>query len=90
MAEATQHIAAERLAVSIISPTATLYQGEALFLVVPGKEGIIGIYPGHTKIVSLLRKGDIIITGDAGEQTIAIADGILTITHNQVSLIVTQ
>ena len=47
----------------IISPEATLYQGEATAVTVPGVKGSFQILEKHASIASVLQKGALIVKG---------------------------
>lgn len=47
----------------IISPEATLYQGEVTSVIVPGVNGSFQILERHAAIASVLQKGELIIKG---------------------------
>ena len=77
-----------KLSVNIISPKESVLK-VADFLIVPGKEGIFGIAPNHTKLVSLLRKGDIVLKEiNNPDQTFSINDGIIQINRNDVEILI--
>ena len=77
-----------KLAVIITSAKEVLYEGEADFLVVPGKEGVLGIGPDHTKMISLLRKGDIIIKNGSKEKRIDVSEGMIQVNRSGVDILI--
>jgi len=95
MAEATKQPteAAEEhgqlLTVRIISPREKLFEGKATFVSVPGSAGILGIMPQHTKTVTLLRKGDLVVTlPGGGQKTIAVEEGVCEVNRTTVSVFI--
>ncbi len=77
--------------VSVNSPKGNIYDGKAIFLQVPGKTGALGIAPKHTKMVTLLRAGDIVIRREGeADNTIKISDGILQVNRENVEVLVTE
>ncbi|MBU1863131.1 MAG: hypothetical protein KKH94_05675 [Candidatus Omnitrophica bacterium] len=79
----------EKLSVSITAPAGSLFQGTADFLQIPGREGVLGITPHHTRLVSLLRQGDIIIKNEGQTpQTFLITEGILQINREEIEIVV--
>jgi len=50
----------------IISPEATLYQGEVSIVTVPGVRGEFQMLQNHAPIVSLLQKGTVRLKGENG------------------------
>ena len=45
----------------LVSPEKLIYNDNIGMIIVPGKEGDIGILPGHSKLLSSLRPGRIMI-----------------------------
>ena len=79
-----------KLNVSIYSKKGSLFNGEVDFLLAPGVEGILGIMPGHTTLISLLKEGDIVLKKEnQDDHTIAIKDGLLQINRESVDIIAT-
>ncbi len=78
-----------RLRVKVNTPKGVLFDGEADFLVAPGKEGILGIGPEHTKIVSLLKEGELIITSAKDQKTVSVKDGLLQVNKETIDILVT-
>ena len=48
----------------LVSPEQLVYNDKAGMIIVPGKEGDIGVLPGHSKPLSSLRSGRIMIYGE--------------------------
>ena len=48
----------------LVSPEQLVYNDKAGMIIVPGKEGDIGVLPGHSKLLSSLRSGRIMIYGE--------------------------
>lgn len=57
--------AAGMLKVSVISPEATLFEGEAPSVTAPAFDGEVGILPSHAPMVTTLGKGVLRIGADA-------------------------
>ncbi len=79
----------QKLTIHINSPKGTVFEGEGDFLIAPGKEGILGIYPDHTKIVALLKKGDIIVKNRGEEKTIPVEEGIIQVNTKDIEILIT-
>tara|TARA_B110000438_G_C15754794_1_gene624587 strand:- start:833 stop:1228 length:396 start_codon:yes stop_codon:yes gene_type:complete len=47
----------------LVSPEKLLFNEEVAMIVVPGKDGDIGVLPGHSKVLSSLRPGRVMIYG---------------------------
>lgn len=48
----------------LVSPEKILFNDEAGMVIVPGKDGDIGVLPGHTKVLSSLSPGRIMVYGE--------------------------
>ena len=49
----------------LVSPEQLLFNDEAGMIIVPGKEGDIGVLPGHSKVLSSLRSGRVMVYGES-------------------------
>lgn len=74
------------LHVSVISPEAALYEGDATSVVVPAFDGEVGILTGHAPMMTLLGKGELRIEG-AGGKKFAIEGGFLQVLGNNVRIV---
>ena len=48
----------------LVSPEQLIFSDKACMIIVPGKEGDIGVLPGHSKLLSSLRSGRVMIYGE--------------------------
>jgi F-type H+-transporting ATPase subunit epsilon len=74
------------LKVSVISPEASLFEGDADSVVVPAYDGEIGILSGHAPLMTLLGKGELRISG-AAPRKFTIEGGFLQVVNNQVRVV---
>jgi F-type H+-transporting ATPase subunit epsilon len=75
------------LHVSVISPEASLYEGDATSVVAPAFDGEVGILTGHAPMMTLLGKGDLRVEGAGGAKRFAIEGGFLQVVNNQVRVV---
>jgi F-type H+-transporting ATPase subunit epsilon len=73
------------LKVSVISPEATLFEGEAPSLVAPAFDGEVGILPAHAPMVTTLGKG-ILRVGD-GATAFRVEGGFLQVVDDVVRVV---
>ena len=52
------------IAFDLVSPENLIFNDEAGMIIVPGKDGDLGVLPGHSKIMSSLRPGRVIVYGE--------------------------
>jgi F-type H+-transporting ATPase subunit epsilon len=50
----------------LVSPARLLFSGEVASVTLPGTEGEMGIYPGHSPILSTLKPGVVTVYKDGG------------------------
>ena len=48
----------------LVSPEQLVFNDKAGMIIVPGKEGDIGVLPGHSKFLSSLRSGRVMVYGE--------------------------
>ena len=75
--------------VDVVSAEASLYSGEAEFVVLPGEAGELGIYPRHTPLITRIKPGTVRIkpAGGGAEETIFVAGGILEVQPGVVTVL---
>ena len=49
----------------LVSPENLVFNDKVGMIIVPGKEGDIGILPGHSKLLSSLRPGRVMVYGES-------------------------
>lgn len=76
-----------RIAVSVISPEATVFEGRASQVLVPAWDGQLGILPDHAPMVALLGEGELRIDAEGGQQTFRVAGGFLQVVDNTVTVL---
>src|SRR5476649_958274 len=80
---------AHTLHVDVVSAEASIFSGEAEFVVLPGESGELGIYPRHAPLITRVKPGLVEITppGGGGKQSIFIAGGILEVQPKVVTVL---
>ena len=69
-------MAANTIHVDVVSAEASIYSGEAEFVVLPGEAGELGIYPQHTPLITRIKPGTVRIKpADGGEEELIFAAG---------------
>jgi len=73
--------------VEIISPSETLFEGEATSVTVPSKMGPFTMLEHHAAIVAILEAGKVSLTDDKGEHHEFVIKGGFTENHdNQLTI----
>ena len=53
-----------KISFDLVSPENLIFNDEVGMIIVPGKDGDIGVLPGHSKLISSLRSGRVIVYGE--------------------------
>ena len=80
---------ANTIHIDVVSAEESIFAGEAEFVVLPGEAGELGIYPRHTPLITRIRPGSVRIKvpGEAEEQLIFVAGGILEVQPNVITVL---
>ena len=74
------------LKVSVISPEASLFEGEASSVIAPAHDGEVGILTGHAPMMTLLGTGELRLDGGNGRR-FAVDGGFLQVIDNHVRVV---
>ena len=82
-------MAAATIHVDVVSAEASIFSGEAEFVVLPGEAGELGIYPRHTPLITRIKPGAVrIVRADNDEEEfVFVAGGILEVQPNTVTVL---
>ena len=75
------------LELTIVTPAGTAYHGDVDEVVLPGSEGDFGVRPGHERLLSALRCGEVQIEKGGQAVRAAIAGGFAQVTGEQVTVL---
>tara|TARA_Y100001970_G_C13974802_1_gene720093 strand:+ start:259 stop:657 length:399 start_codon:yes stop_codon:yes gene_type:complete len=53
-----------KISFDLVSPEKLIFNDEVGMIIVPGKDGDIGVLPGHSKLLSSLRSGRVMVYGE--------------------------
>ena len=77
-----------KLKLQVVTPTRTVVATEADSVELPGELGYLGILPGHTPLITVLKTGVLTYrTGGADERSIAISAGFAEIANDAVTVL---
>jgi F-type H+-transporting ATPase subunit epsilon len=75
------------LKVSVISPEAVLFEGDAESVVAPAYDGEVGILTGHAPMVTLLGRGAVRVGGGSATRRFQVEGGFLQVADDQVRVV---
>ena len=74
------------LKVSVISPEAVLFEGDADSVVAPAYDGEVGILTGHAPLMALLGDGELRLGGGTGRR-FKVSGGFMQVLENHVRVV---
>jgi F-type H+-transporting ATPase subunit epsilon len=72
--------------VSVVIPERIVFSGKATYISLPGQEGVVGVLPGHTRLVLALNIGELVIKTPEGTRKVAIGGGFALVEKDRVSV----
>lgn len=76
------------LNVDVVAAERTIWSGEATMVSAPSAEGEVGILPGHTPLLAVLRRGEVRVTPVSGEVVRAdVEAGFLSVDGDRVTVV---
>jgi F-type H+-transporting ATPase subunit epsilon len=75
------------LQLEIVTPEARVFTGSVRMVIVPGSEGGLGILPDHMPLMTEILPGEVIVTTDDGELSLAVGGGFLEVLPDRVSIL---
>ena len=73
---------------SITSPYGKAFDGSCEMLVVPGREGELGIMAGHAPMIAMLRRGATKVTVGGQPKFFVTGDGVCEVSRDEVNVLV--
>jgi F-type H+-transporting ATPase subunit epsilon len=80
---------ANTITVDVVSAEEQIFSGEAEFVVLPGVDGELGIYPRHTPLFTQIKPGAVRIKvpGQAAEELVFVQGGFLEVQPHKVTVL---
>ena len=72
------------LRLEIVSPERRVYDDDVDMVIVPGRNGQLGILPRHTRLISSLGVGELRIRKGGGEESLLISGGFVEVRPDRV------
>jgi F-type H+-transporting ATPase subunit epsilon len=73
--------------VTVISPEASMFDGEADAVVAPAFDGELGIWPNHAPLMTLLGEGVLVVRQGGAAHRFRVRGGFLQVVHNRVRVV---
>ena len=78
---------AEVFQLEIVTPEKRVVDRAATEVQIPGKNGYLGVLPGHAPLITELAVGEITFRSDSGEQRLAVASGFAEVLPDKVTVL---
>jgi len=74
--------------VTVLTPERTVFEGDAVHLLVPGSEGYLGVLAHHAPLLTSLKAGRLAVrTADGREQEFHVTGGFLEVSDNSARVL---
>jgi F-type H+-transporting ATPase subunit epsilon len=74
----------------IATPEAMVYSDEVEMVTIPGVEGQMGVLPQHTRLMTYLVPGEMIVRKDGQDTFLAVGEGLVEVTNTRISIATTM
>jgi F-type H+-transporting ATPase subunit epsilon len=78
---------ADSFQIEIATPEKLVLQQQAQSAQIPGKDGYLGILPGHAALLSELGEGVLTVTGEGQTKTFTVTGGYVEVRDNHVRVL---
>ncbi len=78
---------ADTLKLEIVTPEGTAFSEDVEMVTLEGVEGQMGIYPQHTRLMTALAPGEMIVVKGGRQSFIANGIGVVVVTGNRVEIL---
>ncbi|NRB10828.1 MAG: ATP synthase F1 subunit epsilon [Rickettsiaceae bacterium] len=77
----------ETILAKIIMPSNVIAEVNATLVTLPGKDGVFGVMPGHTRLIANLKPGVVKVMVEQNEKQYFIFAGVAEITGTEINII---
>ena len=78
---------AEKLNVRVVTPSREIYNGVADEVILPGREGYLGVLPEHSPLIALLGIGVLTVKESGESSTFALNSGFVEVLPDRVTIL---
>jgi F-type H+-transporting ATPase subunit epsilon len=77
----------ETLKLEIVTPQAVVVSEDVEMVTLPAIEGEMGVYPQHMRVITQLVPGELIVTKNGEQRSLAVGEGLVDVTPERVSIV---
>jgi F-type H+-transporting ATPase subunit epsilon len=78
---------ANTLKLEIVTPEATVYSQQVEYVILQGVEGQLTILPLHTRLMTQLVPGEMVVRRDGRDEFLAIGEGLIQVTGDSIAVL---
>lgn len=77
---------ANTVKLEIATPEGMIYSADVAMVTLPAVEGQMGVLPQHTRLITVLTPGEMIVNRDGRDEFLAVGEGLIEVTNDRVSI----
>ena len=78
---------ADTLKLEIVTPEGIAFSEDVHLVTLPAVEGEMGVYPGHVRLITQLVPGEIIVSKDGQDRSLAVGEGLVEVAGARVAIL---
>ena len=77
----------ETIKLEVVTPETTVFSDDVEMVTLPGVEGQMGVLPQHTRLMTQMVPGELIVRKNGQDSFMAVGEGMLEVTNTRVSIV---
>ena len=77
----------DKLQFDLVSPECLVISERVDSVTIPGVEGDFGVLPNHSPVMSMIRKGELVVESNGAQRSFALAGGFADVTPEGVTVL---
>ncbi len=77
----------DTLKLEIVTPEGIAFSEDVHLVTLPAIEGEMGVYPHHVRLITQLVPGEIIVSKDGQDRSLAVGEGLVEVTGARVAIV---
>jgi len=77
----------ETLKLEVVTPQAVVVSEDVHMVTLPAIEGQMGVYPQHARVITQIVPGEITVTKDGVDRSLAVGEGLVDVSAERVSVV---
>lgn len=77
----------ETIKLEVVTPETTVFSDDVEMVTLPGIEGQMGVLPQHTRLMTQMVPGELIVRKNGRDSFMAVGEGMVEVTNTRVSIV---